>query len=70
MGNKGAPAGVHSIWVPVRSASSCTRDGSAISDLSHAVPLQISSVPRDNSVAGRVLASAPNSPARYGTDTS
>ena len=31
MGNKDAPAGVHPIWVPVRSASGCTRDGLAIS---------------------------------------
>ncbi len=54
----------------VRSASGCSRNGSAISDRSHAVRLQISSLPCDDSVAGRVFASAPNSPARYGTDTS
>ena len=36
----------------------CSRDGSAISHRSHAVRLQISSLPCDDSVAGRVPASA------------
>ena len=40
----------------------CSRDGSAISHRSHAVRLQISSLPCDDSVAGRVLASAQTHP--------
>jgi len=46
----------------VRSASGCSRNGSAISDRSHAVPLQISSLPCDDSVAGRVFASPQTHP--------